>query len=191
MVPKVLILGHSFVKRLFSDIKTGFDARVDVNLALQGTVLVQWHGTGGRTVAKLRAFDLCKVHSSSPDIIILEVGTNDLSNLAPETVGSAIEELVQLFLRDFSVQVVGVCYVISRGISHPDASLFDQRAQVLNQYLSVVLGDVPNVFCWRHVPFNHPAKDFYLADGVHLNSSGQYLLYRSYRGAVLKAVSLL
>ena len=135
MVPTVLILGHSFVKRLFSDLQTGFDARADVNLALQGTVFVQWHGTGGRTVAKLRAFDLSKVHSSSPDIIILEVGTNDLSHLPPEVVGSAIEELVQLFLRDFSVRVVGVCYVIPRGISHPDASLFDQRSQVLNQYL--------------------------------------------------------
>lgn len=94
MVPTVLILGHSFVKRLFSDLQTGFDARADVNLALQGTVFVQWHGTGGRTVAKLRAFDLSKVHSSSPDIIILEVGTNDLSHLPPEVVGSAIEELV-------------------------------------------------------------------------------------------------
>ena len=97
--------------------------------------------------------------------------------------------LFNCFLRDFSVRVVGVCYVIPRGISHPDASLFDQRAQVLNQYLTVVLGDVPNVFCWRHMPFNHPAKDFYLADGVHLNPSGQYL--RSYRGAVLKALQLL
>ena len=40
-------------------------------------------------------------------------------------------------------------------------------------------------------PFNSPLKDFYVQDGVHLNPTGQYLLYRSYSGAVLKAVGML
>ena len=65
---------------------------------------------------------------------------------------------------------------------------FWRNATVLNQYVSVVLADLHNDFCWRHPEFN---KDFCLVDGVHLNPSGQYLLYRSYRGAVLKAVGLL
>ena len=46
-------------------------------------------------------------------------------------------------------------------------------------------------FCWSHPEFNNIHKDFYLADAVHLNLSRQCLLYRSYRGAVLKAVGLL
>ena len=49
----------------------------------------------------------------------------------------------------------------------------------------------PMFFCWRHPEFSNPHKDLYLADMVHLNPSGQYLLYRSYRGGVLKAVGLL
>ena len=48
-----------------------------------------------------------------------------------------------------------------------------------------------NVFCWSHADFNSPLKDFYVADGVHLNPLGQYLLSRSYRGAVLRAASML
>ena len=32
-----------------------------------------------------------------------------------------------------------------------------------------------------------PGKDFYLNDGVHLNSVRQYQLYRSYRDAILRA----
>ena len=32
---------------------------------------------------------------------------------------------------------------------------------------------------------------FFVADGVHLNSKGQYKLYRSFRGAVLKSMQLL
>ena len=35
-------------------------------------------------------------------------------------------------------------------------------------------------------PFVHP----YLSDVVHVNPCGQYFLYRSYRGAILKAVPL-
>ena len=193
-VPNVLILGHSFVKRLQRDMLSNFDARVDANFKLQGSALVHLHGIGGRRVAKLRSFDLQVVTSISPDVVILEIGTNDLSLEPPEVVGSAIEELVRLLLDSFSVRVVGVCYVIPRCISemsHIPASLFAQRAQILNHYVSVVLDDIPNVFGWRHRNFSHPAKNVYLADGVHLNPSGQYHLYRSYRGAILKGLSFL
>ena len=145
-------------------------------------------------MAKLRSFDLQVVRSISPDVVILEIGTNDLSLEPPEVVGSAIEELVRLLLDCFSVRVVGVCHVIPRGISemsHNPASLFAQRAQILNHYVSVVFDDIPNAFCWGHRDFSHPAKNIYLADDVHLNPSGQYHLYRSYRGAILKGLSFL
>lgn len=101
------------------------------------------------------------------------------------------EDLVRLFQSQFSVRTIGVCQVIPRGIFFPHAMSFWRNATFLNQYVRVVLADLPNVFCWRHPEFNNPHKDFYLADGVHLNPSGQYLLYRSYRGGVLKAVGLL
>lgn len=116
-VPNILILGHSFVKRLQRDMLSNFDARVDANFKLQGSALVHLHGIGGGTVAKLRSFDLQVVTSISPDVVILEIGTNDLSLEPPEVVGSAIEELVRLLLDSFSVRVVGVCHVIPRGIS--------------------------------------------------------------------------
>ena len=189
--PKVLILGHSFVKRLFRDLGRGFDPRVDANFGLKGFASVKLWGIGGRTVEKLRFFDLETIRSYAPDILILEIGTNDLPFLSPEVVGSAIDDLVRLILDQFGVRVIGWCCVIPRGISYAEATLFDQRAKVLNNYVDVVLGSIPSVFCWRHREFNHPAKDFYLPDGVHLNPSGQYHLYRSYRGAILKAVSML
>ena len=63
---------------------------------------------------------------------------------------------------------------------------FWRNATVLNQYVRAVLADLPNVFCWRHPEFNNPHNDFYLADGVNLNPSGQYLRYRSYRGGSSK-----
>ena len=67
-------------------------------------------------------------------------------------------------------------------LSHiPTSHLFRQRAEILNNYASVVLDSTPNVFCWCHRVFNHVAKNYYLLDGVHLNCAGQYQLYHSYR----------
>lgn len=62
-LPKVLILGHSFVKRLSQDISRGFDDRADLNFGLEGSLSVQFYGVGGRTVDKLRAFDLGIINS--------------------------------------------------------------------------------------------------------------------------------
>ena len=67
-------------------------------------------------------------------------------------------------------------------LSHiPTSHLFRQRAEILNNYASVVLDSTPNVFCWCHTVFNHVAKNYYLLDSVHLNCAGQYQLYHSYR----------
>ena len=91
----------------------------------------------------------------------------------------------------FSVCAIGVCGVIPLGISVPHALSFLDNALVLNQYVIVVLDHFPNVFCWSHAEFNSPYKDLYLRDGVHVNPTGQYFLYRSYRGTILRALGLL
>ena len=187
-VPTVLIFGHSFVKRLHRDLQSNFDSRANESFNLRGTASVFFHGIGGCTVAKLRSFDLHVVERFAPDVIILEVGTNDLVDFSPEVVGSQIETLVRQLIDSYLVRVVGVCHVIPRGTSHAEATIF---ADILRQYLGVVLDSIPNVFSWLHKPFSRPTKNFYLADGVHVNPAGQYMLYRSYRGTILKALGML
>ena len=176
VVPKALILGHSLVKRLDRDLRVGFDERAVKDFNLSRTASVRLHGIGGRTVPTLRARDLADF---APDIVILEISTNDLSRCQSEGVGSVIEDLTRLLLEEYLVRVVGVCHVIPSGILCSHSLSFIQQASLLNQYVSVVLGDFPNVFCWHHVDFNSSCKDLYLEDGVHLNASGQYLFYRS------------
>ena len=41
------------------------------------------------------------------------------------------------------------------------------------------------------VSFDNPSVHPYLPDGVHVNSFGQYCLYRSYRDTILKALRML
>ena len=61
---------------------------------------------------KLRLYDLGVVSAFRPNIIILEIGTNDLVDNRPEVVGSKIDDMVQLLLASYSVRVIGVCEVI-------------------------------------------------------------------------------
>ena len=191
VVPKVLILGHSLIRRLKSDLQNKTEPRFHDNFHLDGTASVSLFGIGGRTVPKLRKFDLHVVRDLSPDVVILEIGTNDLSVERPETVGSQIDDLVVLLIRDFAVRAVGVCFVIPRAMSSPGAAIFAQKAKILNDYLYHMLEPYDNVFCWSHRDFNSPLKDLYLPDGVHVTPAGQYFLYRSYRGAILKALSFI
>jgi lysophospholipase L1-like esterase len=170
--PKVIVFGHSFVKRLYLNIQ-----RASVKL----------HGIGGRTVDKLIAFNLDKVRSFRPAIVILEIGTNDLSHSKPEVVGSKIDDLVHLLLQLPYVQIVAVCLITHRA-AFPE---FNGEAFMLNQYLEVVLGCVPNVFCWSHKGFLRRVKSPFLPNGVHFNRRAQYTLYRSYRGAIRKALASL
>jgi lysophospholipase L1-like esterase len=114
--PKVLVFGHSYVKRLHLDLRSNFDVRAALSFKIQ-RASVKLHGIGGRTVDKLIAFDLDEVRSFRPAIVILEIGTNDLSHGKPEVVGSKIDDLVQLLLQLLYVHIVGVCFITHRAAS--------------------------------------------------------------------------
>lgn len=191
LAPNVLILGHSFVRRLKHDLSVGFDPRVKENFGLSGSANIHLFGIGGRTVNSLRANDLSVIFRTAPEAVILEIGTNDLSNHGPEVVGSDIEDLACFLLREFGVRVVCICHVIPRGSSRRDAASFNAKVQTLHRVVATLSESTPGVFCWFHKGLTNPSRQVLLPDGVHLNSLGQYLLYRSYRGAILKALSML
>ena len=100
-VPKVMILGHSFVRRLSCDLDQQFDDRAKRNFDLNH-VNVHLFGVGqDRTMKKIKDFDFGVVFRFAPDVVILEIGTNDLCNISAEVVGSEIDELVKQLLGDF------------------------------------------------------------------------------------------
>ena len=98
--PTVLALGHSFVRRMAHDLKANFDPRASETFNLEGNIPVHLHGIGGRTVRKLIQFDLDIISALTPDVVILEIGTNDLSMNRQEVAGSDNEEFVRLLCRD-------------------------------------------------------------------------------------------
>ena len=188
--PKVLILGHSFVSRFKTFVYQGGDRRVKRDLHLSRSARVFFQGVGVRTVDKLRALDLHDVRRLKPDIVILEIGSNDLCQLGvkPETVGSKIEALVHILQNQCHVNYIMVCQVINRTAIPREVPLYNERVALLNQYLSVVLETLDFVQFWCHKGLRKPNIPVICGDGVHLNAQGHYALYRSYRGAILFAL---
>ena len=113
-IPRVLIFGHSFVRRLRTDLLARFHERAAINFNLQGTADIHLYGVGGRTVPKLRKFGLGVVSKISPSIVILEIGTNDSANTPPKVLRSEIENLVHLLISQYLVRVVVLCHVTPR-----------------------------------------------------------------------------
>ena len=85
--------------------------------------------------------------------------------------------------------VVFVCQVLHRE-QLPRRS-YNLDVDKLNKYLKAVISDIPNARYWRHRGMLLPSQEVLAADGVHLNDHGQYLLYRSYRGAVIQSLKSL
>ena len=152
-IPKVLVLRHSFVKRLKNELDKNLDHWDSRTVGLVGTAEVHLQRTGGRTVGKLQSYNLHVVRQLMHDIVVLEVGTNDLPSVAPEVVGSSIENLVVTLKSIYSVAVVCVCHVIPRGESTIHPLYFWECAKVLQQYLEFVLDSLDCVFCWCHKAF--------------------------------------
>ena len=98
--PTVLVLGHSFVRRLSSDLRSNFDARAAKHFNLLGDAVIH---------LPFRLFVLGVVSAQKPDVIILEIGANYLVADHPEVVGSEIDDLVQLLLQSSSVRTSHRC----------------------------------------------------------------------------------
>ena len=143
--PDVLIVGHSFVRRFELFLSEGIDTKVRQNLNLSCSAQITFLGVGGRTVHKLSKFDLHFVRCLQPQIVILEIGSNDLSppDARPKVVGSKIETLVQHLHAECQLETIVVCQTINRAAGLRDPPSFNDRVALLNQYLSVVLETLP------------------------------------------------
>ena len=75
---------------------------------------MKWYGVSGRTVSRALELDLSVIESFHPDIVIMQLGSNDLRDSDPLHVGSAIDDFVRLLHDTFGVKVVSVCQTIMR-----------------------------------------------------------------------------
>ena len=141
-LPRVLVWGYSFVKRLHADWEWGFHPLACSDFDLERFARVSLFGRGGRTVPKLWSYHLQVVSRSLPNVVILEIGTNDLTAEEPLLVASSIEVLVRFLHNRFSVKVICVCHVIPR--RSPCA--FDEQVAACNELVRSLLEPLPYFF---------------------------------------------
>ena len=179
---RVLILRHFFIRRLREFLAP--HVSLNTNFLLPEDCEIKWHGTGGRTVSKVRAFDQGIVEIIRPDIVLLQLGSNDLVRGDPLSIASATEDLVTLLHDSFQIKQICVCQTLYQ-ISSP---AYNQCVRDLIKYLKVLLEPLPYSLYWKHRGFRNSTVGLYSGDGVHLNSHDHYHLYRSLRGGVLRSL---
>ena len=137
--PRVLILGHSFFRRLHEFVRMPTNAlQEDFDITPMN---LRWHGIGELTMAKVIRYYLEIVRQFSPDIVILQLGTNDISDRSIRsvlTVGSQLEDLTKLLHDQFGVTVVCVCQTMLRENAH-----LNVRIRTLKDCLCIVLQPLP------------------------------------------------
>lgn len=122
-----------------------------------------------------------------PDIIILEIGSNDLCEVGihPETVGSNVESLVSSLHKVCQAAFIVACQTIHQATLPSHCPEYNSFLNILNTYLEVVLKPLLFAEFLHHKGFCQPNVPILKRDGVHLNNKGNYALNRSYRGAIL------
>lgn len=200
----IMVMGHSFIDRLNKYIvrrKGGFN-----NLNLEFTnAVVHIHGVGGRTVQKCRYLDLAVVAQIKPDIIYLELGTNELCrvNNTPEKVAVELHDLANDLLGLGVSQIVAGQVIQRAGRAIPRAVPdINHRIKTFNEMCGALFDRSVSPGCtfWSHMGLWRSTKkaedgqkettlaNTRLGDGVHLSDQGTHRLYKSIRGAVIQAI---
>ena len=180
--PRALLLGHSFVRRIGEFVdrsEAGEQYRRDFNLA--NVCVVDIFDVGGRTVDKTIRFDLATIRSTAPNVLVFDLGTNDVCDIVcdAETVALSLVAFTELLLTDFYLKFIVVCQILPRKCQ-PFAG-YNDRVNQVNTLVSEALQNIPRTKFWQHRGLIYATTDKYSYDGIHLNDAGQRALYRSYR----------
>ena len=84
-----------------------YDFRIDFRLSHRD--FIKWQGVGGPTVSKTLNLDLNVIESFGPEIVRMQLGSNDLTDSDPLHVGSAIADFAGLLHDTYGVKVICVC----------------------------------------------------------------------------------
>lgn len=191
MVASVVLLGHSFIRRLRDFTSQNADVW---NLKLNPEVLqLSFRCQGGLTLPRLihERADLYNFQGHPPSIVYLQIGGNDLSARDPEEV---VRDL--LSFASYLHEGVGTPLIIVGQLLLRSPNVVGQRYndkvitcnKLLNEQL--VLNNIPGIIFWKHRGFWNSLHHI-SHDGVHLNQEGLWKYYRSVRSAILHAYNLL
>lgn len=189
-MPCALLVGHSFVRRMTEFIERNQeDGSYTHTFDLESTCTVKTIGTGGRTVDKLIKYDLQDIRDTVSNVVILDIGSNDLCDEQsdPDTVALSIIALVEILIKDLKLRCLVLCQVLPR--KKQPFTEYNERVWQLNGLLKEAVKGIQGAKFWIRRGLCNPSQNIFTRDGIHLNTAGHQALYRSYRGSILFALN--
>jgi len=192
---RVIIFGHSYVRRLndFINSSTRFGhyrpGLTGTNLQL-AQCCVSFLGVSGLNLTRIQQSDnlLAEIAAFRPDLIILQIGGNDLCK-SFNSAGAVASDILKLasFLHQCNQCRVFISQLIPR-FNCP--AYYNSKVQDCNFHLATYLA--PNngpIRLWKHRGIWNSTRWLYNRDGVHFNDDGEFKLFNSYRAATLLALN--
>ena len=184
---KVLYFGHSFVQHM-QDYMGSLPYYMG-NFGLPyNEASVYYKSLSGANVERLRKkHNIDLVNRMQPEIVVLEVGTNDLSMVEKTAlyVHDQVLELVRELL-DCRVRLVIVSQVVMRGkkgLIGKDKD-YEEKMHAYNHMIEASLNVLPRATFWHHWKMWGDIEVLVVDDGTHLNDQGNKRVYRSLKGAL-------
>lgn len=186
---KVLILGHSYVRRLGEFVhNSSMDVSPNFGIPLT-RCRITYSGYGGATVHRLHGVLRKEVAQARPDVVLLQIGSNDVrsNDDDPKLLADSIIDFARRVNREFGIEHVIVSQLFLRNQS--TCSQYNDIIGEMNTHLHDRLHGERYISFWRHHGFWNPEVRALLQhqDQVHFNELGNYRYYRSLKGAILKA----
>ena len=203
MAKKYLIYGHSQAKRLDLYTKTSRKYNFEIPISEAEVECVGISGLHAKDVLKggkhYRTFD-AKLRSFKPQILILCIGDNDISE---ETLSDEISSLVEVIITKIKKKYTFLEKILVSSIlpryenSHVNHLSYNEQAFQVNQKLCAwAIKQKYSFFIWNPLPFpNQNMKKYqnfrrsnFLRDGVHLSPAGYFKMFRAIRRLIKKFI---
>ena len=190
---KVLIVGHSFVKSLSDyfeynmNISNARDVRFKLKLDNEVSK-VYLYGKRGATVCDGFQVPSSLIESTSPDIIIVELGCNDLAlGIEKEIIADQLMEFSLKCQNQYGAKVVVICGILFR----EDLTERNRDIKILNSLIKNKTETHRNIiFHEHHLIKKQPIRKV-SRDGIHPNSAlGRKLYTKSITSSVQTAVTV-
>lgn len=180
----VIILGSSHIRRLHEYISSFGITNCGLNVRLFDVTL---YGMGGMrlfspTASRRVAHHISCIHVHTPDLLILTVGSNDIMSQHPNRIAHALMGMAGYAIAA-GVRHVSISLILFRGTSTFNARVMSANLAIMR---CVRRMNNPRIRFWRHRGMVWPRPELLSLDGVHLNARGNYRLYRSLRGCILR-----
>ncbi|XP_053388759.1 uncharacterized protein LOC128551858, partial [Mercenaria mercenaria] len=173
MADRVVLFGHSFVRRFNSFIQSNPE---HLNIGLSALQFdVNCYGFGGLSLMQRSRLHCVDNKMKGTDLVILDIGSNDLADplYEPEKFAKDLLSYAGLLIEGLGVKRVVVMQVLPRkSVPFPG---YNDNVILANSKLKTEISDshLPIVF-WKHRGMWNPDVCIFSPDGVHLSNETGY-----------------